>query len=241
MDSKKFDIRIGEVTAQWCKSQKINCTYLPSIPSSNDLAKKEAFDQKSFENELIVYLTDHQPSGRGRFDRQWIQPRTGHALLTSFSFLIDSTPNPYMTTLIGLALHTACKSTWGFIPWSLKAPNDLYIQNKKVAGILVETVSQGDDHRLIVGIGFNILSAPEAVSESTSLLSNLKAETPLLGEDWIAFLDRLLLELTVLIPSCTENPTSTQKQNLIEVLNQFPSLSDKYENFDDLERVLKNL
>ena len=70
---------------------------------------------------------------------------------------------PTLSPLVGLALYKACSGTWPFLNWNLKAPNDLYISNKKVAGLLIETVTQGDDIRLLVGLGLNVLATPDQV------------------------------------------------------------------------------
>lgn len=234
-------ISIGLVTAKWAEAQKIKTSYTKIIESTNDHAKKVAFEEESFEYELLLYVTDEQTKGRGRFDRKWTAPKPGTSLMSTWSFLMDQTPSPYITSQIGLALYQAAQSTWGFLPWSLKAPNDLFIGTKKAAGVLVETVSQGDDHRLLVGIGFNILSHPAEIDTATSLVKNLTKETPLLGEDWISFLDRFLLELTMVISTSNEPLSSTAQANLLTALNKNPNLEKKYSNFKEVEKELLNI
>lgn len=231
-------IKIGETTATWAKSQGFFNRYFPVTTSTNDIAKKEAFTPDLLENEFCLYLTDEQTAGRGRLERTWTSPQAGGALLSSWSFQVDSAPQPIFTTLAGLALYASAKATWPFLDWHLKSPNDLYIKNKKVAGLLVETVSQGSEYRLIIGLGINILSHPAEIDTSTCLLKNLNAEAPLLGEDWISFIERLFFEFSRLIPQITEEPTTTQMQSLLYVLNQFPLLEKKYSSFADLKAEL---
>jgi BirA family transcriptional regulator, biotin operon repressor / biotin---[acetyl-CoA-carboxylase] ligase len=124
------------------------------------------------------------------------------------------------------------------LPFSLKAPNDLFLGDKKIAGILVETVTQGNEHRLLIGLGLNVLNHPREINTATDLISNLPKTMPLLGEDWVLFVDRFLYELTLLIPSVNEELSSTQKQNFIELLNLNPILEKKYSTFNE---VIKNL
>jgi BirA family biotin operon repressor/biotin-[acetyl-CoA-carboxylase] ligase len=229
------DIKIGQITSSWAESHKLCTRYTISTDSTNNLAKKNAFTEDDLENEFVLYLTDEQTHGRGRFDRKWIMPAPGSALISSWSFQILKPAKPTLTALAGLSLYNCANITWPFLNWSLKAPNDLYIDDKKVAGLLLETVSQGSEHRLIVGLGMNILSEPNEVKTSTCLLKNLSAKTPLLGDDWILFLERLFFEFSLLIPNSDVDLNSTQLESLRVALNKFPLLEKKYETINDIE------
>jgi BirA family transcriptional regulator, biotin operon repressor / biotin---[acetyl-CoA-carboxylase] ligase len=231
-------IKIGEVTSTWAKSHQFCTRYSKSIDSTNDIAKKNAFTEDDLENEFILYVTDEQTKGRGRFDRTWSMPAVGSALISSWSFQILKPAKPHLTALAGLALYHAANATWPFLNWSLKAPNDLYIDDKKIAGLLLETVSQGSEHRLIVGLGMNILNAPADIITSTSLLKNLSAKTPLLGEDWILFLERLFFEFSLLIPNADNELNSTQLESLLVALNHFPLLEKKYTTHTEIKSEL---
>lgn len=232
------NIQIGLVTSQWAKASHLKTNYFKTIDSTNTQAKKSAFSQEELENEFVLYVTDTQTEGRGRFDRTWTSPQIGASLLSTWSFLIEQTPSPHVTAKVGLSLYNALKNTWQSLPLSLKAPNDIYIGEKKVAGILVETVTQGADHRLVIGIGLNVFNHPQELSLATNLLSCLPKTVPLLGEDWISFLERLFFELTAVVSQAHEELTTTQKNNLILLLNQNLLLEKPYTSFDE---VVKNL
>jgi BirA family transcriptional regulator, biotin operon repressor / biotin---[acetyl-CoA-carboxylase] ligase len=232
------EIKLGEVTAHWAENHKFCVRYSKSVESTNDIAKKNAFTEDDLENEFILYVTDEQTKGRGRFDRTWSMPNAGSALISSWSFQILKPAKPHLTALAGLALYHAAHTTWPFLNWSLKAPNDLYVDDKKIAGLLLETVSQGSEHRLIVGLGMNILNSPTEITTSTSLLKNLSAKTPLLGEDWILFLERLFFEFSLLIPNADLDLNSTQLESLLTALNKFPLLEKKYSNHTDIKSEL---
>jgi BirA family transcriptional regulator, biotin operon repressor / biotin---[acetyl-CoA-carboxylase] ligase len=135
--------------------------------------------------------------------------------------------NFYLRGPFKLALFTAAQATWPFLNWSLKAPNDLFVEDKKIAGLLLETVSQGSEFRMIIGLGMNIFSNPEDIPTATHLLENLSPETPLLGEDWVLFLERLFFEFSSLVPWITEPLNSTQNARLIYALNKNPILKNK--------------
>ena len=232
------EIQIGLVTQAWAKNQGLTVKYLVETQSTNTVAKNEAFLPECLENEFVLYLTDHQTQGRGRFDRTWSTPQKGTGLISSWSFQITEMPEPTITTLAGLAVFNAARTTWPFLNWSLKAPNDLFIGDKKVAGLLVETVSQGDEYRCIIGLGFNVLAFPAEVTQATSLLRNLTVDTPLLGEDWIIFIERLFFEFSLLIPAAHEKLNSTQTAQLIFALNQNPLLTEKFQSATELTEEL---
>ena len=75
--------------------------------------------------------------------------------------LSPHSPQPIMAPLIGLALLKSCQFVWPNLKLSLKAPNDLFLMHKKVAGLLTESIQQGDKHRLIIGLGMNINDHPQ--------------------------------------------------------------------------------
>ena len=231
-DSPLNDIRIGQVTHHWAQAQKISSQYFPSLNSTNLKAKDDAFTENSLSEHMIVYLTDNQTAGKGRGQNTWSSAVAGTQLLSTWSFMIDQAPHPTISPMIGLALYRAATSTWPFLNWNLKAPNDLYIGEKKVAGLLLETLSQGDDHRLLIGLGFNIISFPESVSTATSVVAQLSAETPLLAEDWIAFLERLVFEFSFSLQLSFEAMNTTSTQALLSALNKSPLLKEKYLSLD---------
>jgi len=237
-DKKTPTILIGETTAAWAKSQGFFNRYFSVTTSTNDVAKKEAFSPDLLENEFCLYLADDQTAGRGRLERTWTSPQAGSALLSSWSFQVDVAPQPILTTLLGLGLYMSAKTTWPFLQWHLKSPNDLYLKDKKVAGLLVETVSQGSEYRLVIGLGMNILAHPAEVESSTCLLKNLSADTPLLGDDWISFIERLFFEFSRLIPLISAEPTTTQMHSLLHILNEFPLLEKKFASVEQLKEEL---
>ncbi len=227
-DSPTADIRIGQITHQWAQVQKLKSIYNPQIDSTNAKAKIEAFEPTSFDENLILYLTDEQTAGRGRGQNKWQSAAIGSQLFSTWSFMIEEPPRPTLAPLIGLSVYRAALATWPFLEWNLKAPNDLYIGEKKVAGLLIENVSQGADLRLLIGFGFNVFAFPEEVALATSIAHELPLETPLLAEDWISFLERLLFEFSFALQLGADPLNSTSTTALIHSLNLHPHLKEKY-------------
>lgn len=232
-DTPLNDIRIGQVSHQWADSQKIISTYFKTTDSTNTQAKSQAFTEKAFNENLILYFADEQTGGKGRGNNTWSSGRSGSQLLSTWSFLIEEPPMPVASPLIGLALHRAALSTWPFLNWNLKAPNDLFIGEKKVAGLLIETLAQGEDNRLLIGLGLNVLASPSDVPTATSLAKELGAATPLLAQDWISFLERLIFEFSIAIQLSFEPLNTTSRASLLAALNKHPLLKETYVGIDE--------
>jgi BirA family transcriptional regulator, biotin operon repressor / biotin---[acetyl-CoA-carboxylase] ligase len=107
-----------------------------------------------------VLVADYQTAGRGRLDRQWDAP-SGANLLVSVLFRSGFTAdNPHvLTRAVALAaLDAAAALHLG--PLSLKWPNDLLMDDRKVGGILAQAGTCGDSVVVVVGMGLNFGWAP---------------------------------------------------------------------------------
>jgi BirA family transcriptional regulator, biotin operon repressor / biotin---[acetyl-CoA-carboxylase] ligase len=134
-----------------------NVKYFDSIGSTNNealaWATKDAKD-------LSLVIADEQTAGRGRLDRKWFTPK-GTAL--AFSLILRPTveEKPYLTRMVGLAALAVVDSlqTRGLVA-QIKWPNDLLLNGRKLAGILVESVWSGEEvDCLVIGIGVNVLKS----------------------------------------------------------------------------------
>jgi BirA family biotin operon repressor/biotin-[acetyl-CoA-carboxylase] ligase len=114
-----------------------------------------------------VLAADLQTAGRGRFDRRWDAP-TGTNLLVSL-LLRDVPQQPHeLTQRVALAALVAVKRVAG-VDAVLKWPNDVLVDEAKLAGILAQTGPSPTDPRgpkafVVVGIGVNIGWAPEGAA-----------------------------------------------------------------------------
>lgn len=235
-ESPLNDIKIGVITASWAEMHGISCDYSKSTESTNDVAKEDAFNGL---DAIQLYVTDEQTKGRGRGNNTWATPPVGSALLSSWSFQSAVVPTPFITSMIGLGLFHAARATWPFLNWSLKAPNDLYIDDKKIAGLLVETLTQGNQHRIIVGLGLNVFAHPDLPIATDLFTEMSKHKFPgVMGSDWIKFLDRLLFEVCALIPEANLEPDETMQASLLAVFNLHPKLVTKYSDFKTLKEDL---
>ena len=183
---------IAQLTKKWAEHSKLNLHFENEMTSTNDFAKEIPITDSG----IHLVLANHQTKGRGRNQNTW-QDAQGDQLLCSWVFDLQTQPKPTTTCRVGLAIINALRTTWPWLEISLKAPNDIYLNQKKLAGILLENIQQGKTNRLIIGIGLNVLSQPD-LEMATSLAKQMQ-NNPITESTWENFLDRLLLELTFAI------------------------------------------
>ncbi len=128
--------------------------YVESVSSTQDVVREEALGGA---DEGLLVLADLQTAGRGRAGRSWWAP-WGTAVLSSLLLRPVLPPErlSYVGMIAGLAVVDALRSV-GSISACLKWPNDVLVQGKKVAGILVEVLWEGTQvHSVILGVGINV-------------------------------------------------------------------------------------
>jgi BirA family biotin operon repressor/biotin-[acetyl-CoA-carboxylase] ligase len=137
--------------------------YFNCVGSTNDEAALWASQGAP---DLALVVTDEQTTGRGRAGRHWYTPRgTGLAFsIVVYPTLEDSGSVSRMTALGALAVCDALKNRY-HLPAKIKWPNDVLLDEKKVAGVLVEAQWTGDRlSSLILGIGINV--APASIEDA---------------------------------------------------------------------------
>lgn len=133
--------------------------YFDSIGSTNDEALAWAATEGGAAD-LSLVVADEQIQGRGRLNRKWFTPK-GSALAFSLILRSSETLRPNLSRTVGLAALSIAESCSknGLTP-SIKWPNDILINGKKLAGILVETVWSGDElDLLVIGVGINVFKS----------------------------------------------------------------------------------
>lgn len=132
------------------------------------------------EPEGVVVMANYQTHGRGRFRRKWVSPR-GKNLL--FSILlrpeVKATKAPLLTHLAAQSVKEVLEEQLSGREITLKKPNDVLIDGKKVAGILVEgRTERGIVHYAAMGIGLNV-NAPmrHIIKGATSIVEETGRKT----------------------------------------------------------------
>ena len=146
--------------------------HYPSLPSTMDLARRLAAEGAV---EGTVVLCDEQTEGRGRRGRRWLATASSSILL-SVIFRPAVEQLPQINMLASLSIVLTIEEVAGLKP-AVKWPNDVLINGRKVAGILVENVFRGPDLvACVAGLGLNISLDVAAHPEIASLATSLSAE-----------------------------------------------------------------
>jgi BirA family biotin operon repressor/biotin-[acetyl-CoA-carboxylase] ligase len=123
--------------------------------STNDEAQRGA---KAGASHGTTWVAEQQTAGRGRRGRSWVSP-AGEGLLFSLLLRLSCPPTrlPPLALLAGLAVREAVLRAAPAADVKVKWPNDVVVDGRKVAGVLVEAVTQGSRvEAVIMGIGINV-------------------------------------------------------------------------------------
>lgn len=149
--------------------------YFDTIGSTNDEALAWAATESP---DLSVVIADEQTAGRGRLARKWFTPKSS-ALAFSLVLRPTAEERPHLTRMVGLAaLAVAEGLRKSGLDARIKWPNDILIHNRKVCGILIESVWSGDDiDCVVIGIGINVLQGSVPMEEMLQFpATSLEAE-----------------------------------------------------------------
>ena len=147
-DLEKFDLKLNtDVIGR-------NFFYAEEVPSTNtELLNESEFYKKHG----TVLLSEKQTEGKGRKNRVWY---SDDKLNLTFSILITEPKYLQKISIINfvasLALAVSIENLYQ-LKTELKWPNDILIDGKKTAGILIESTSKGSKiSRLVIGMGLNV-------------------------------------------------------------------------------------
>ncbi|WP_145591127.1 bifunctional biotin--[acetyl-CoA-carboxylase] ligase/biotin operon repressor BirA [Yersinia rochesterensis] len=141
---------------------------LPVVDSTNQYLLDRITELKSGD----ACVAEYQQAGRGRRGRQWVSP-FGANLYLSMYWRLEQGPAAAMglSLVVGIVMAEVLHKL-GAGQVRVKWPNDLYLNDKKLAGILVElTGKTGDAAQLVIGAGIN--------------LTMRESMTNVISQDWI--------------------------------------------------------
>jgi BirA family biotin operon repressor/biotin-[acetyl-CoA-carboxylase] ligase len=123
---------------------------LPEIDSTNTELMRRA---RAGQLDPVLLVAEHQTAGRGRLGRNWHSDASGRHATLAFSLGLALAPADWsgLSLAVGLSvaqsLHPELKLKW---------PNDIWLHDRKLAGILIETALLGELRYAVIGIGINI-------------------------------------------------------------------------------------
>ncbi len=174
--------------------------HFPIVDSTNALAKEHATAGAAHGT---VITADEQTAGRGRQGRSWVAP-AGSALLMSVIVRPSECHHRFAPLAAALAVAETCEAL-AEVSARIKWPNDVWIDGRKVSGILVEGRPDSEPARswVVIGIGLNtsvdLAQLPPELQQTAASLSlppKTDALTPLLArlEYWLGAPTDALIE-----------------------------------------------
>ncbi len=142
--------------------------YFDYLSSTMDLAMQLGI--QAAPNGTLV-LAESQTKGRGRLGRSWASPKyKGIYLSLILRPKISPSASPVLTLLSAVSICEAIKNIVG-LDAQIKWPNDVFIYNKKIAGILTEMNAEVDKvNFVVIGIGLNVNNDKKSlIAQATSL------------------------------------------------------------------------
>jgi BirA family transcriptional regulator, biotin operon repressor / biotin---[acetyl-CoA-carboxylase] ligase len=167
---------------------------LATTESTNDEAKHAA---RQGAPSGATWVAEQQTAGRGRQGRVWVSP-AGENLLFSVLVRVACPPSrlPPIALVAGLAVRDAVATAAPEARPVIKWPNDVLVEGKKLAGVLVEAITAGSRVlAVVIGVGINVHTRdfPEELAgraTSVALVSPRPADRATLLADVLAGLDR---------------------------------------------------
>lgn len=135
---------------------------LPELDSTNSELMRRARDGRA---DPLLLVTERQTAGRGRLGRSW-HAEPGDALTFSLGLPLAPATWSGLSLAVGVALADSLHPDI-----RLKWPNDLWLDGRKLAGVLIETASVGALRYTVVGVGINLApcTAPDLALPAAGL------------------------------------------------------------------------
>ncbi|CAB1275669.1 biotin--[acetyl-CoA-carboxylase] ligase [Candidatus Nitrosacidococcus tergens] len=157
----------------------------PELDSTNDYLLAQA---KKGASRGSVCLAEKQSAGKGQHNRTWISPPTGNIYLSLLWYFHNTAKLSGLSLAIGVGILRAFEKE-GITFLRLKWPNDIILLDfRKLGGILVELVSQGDVIIAVIGVGINInmsASYQKEINQPYGSLSEMMGDQPIF-RDYLA-------------------------------------------------------
>ena len=147
-----------------------NVIFLDETDSTNNYLKD--LIRSTSDRVFTVVSARRQTGGRGRLGRSFFSPDGGLYFSFSLPLAGDERNIPFITLLAGLSVSEAIEELTG-VKTEIKWPNDIYLEGKKLGGILCELVT-GKGLTAVVGVGINTdVRKEEIPSELSGIMTSL--------------------------------------------------------------------
>jgi BirA family biotin operon repressor/biotin-[acetyl-CoA-carboxylase] ligase len=218
------------------------------VDSTNSELKR-LIKEKSIKPPFLIYAA-HQTAGRGQRQNEWSSAANQNILC---SFLLDGIAINDLPFVNNVAALSICKTldAFGISQAKVKWPNDIFVHEQKIAGILTENVISGSMIKnTIVGIGLNVNQSNNLLDRTVSmasvkrevfsinnvLISLFQSFYELLKKDKKVLLDMVNARLYKKDESVTFlTEEGTTSYNIQAILNNGNLLVSNSQSFNELE------
>ncbi|MEJ6005960.1 biotin--[acetyl-CoA-carboxylase] ligase [Paucibacter sp. AS339] len=163
------------------RTDSTNTALLERVRSESRNGAPQAYGRRAHDMQPCLLVAEHQTHGRGRMGRAWLSS-PGSSL--TFSLALSLQPGDWsgLSLAVGCAIAEALEPSAGIATGAsprltLKWPNDLWLDGRKLGGILIETVPAGDSRMVVIGVGLNIKELVLAKDDADSASSGNQFNT----------------------------------------------------------------
>ena len=202
--------------------------HLSNIDSTNNFAAK-LLSENLCQNGAVI-MADVQTQGKGQRGNVWLS-ESGKNLLTSFVFKPDNLSVERQTALTWATSLSLLETLRKFnIEARIKWPNDILINGKKIAGILIENQLQGNRiNGSIIGIGLNINQTSFSELNATSLI--LETSKKVEPRTFLNFLANEMNEQFDFIKSTSFEFLKNEYESHLFQINELKNYKDEFGDF----------
>ncbi|HOP66627.1 MAG TPA: biotin--[acetyl-CoA-carboxylase] ligase [Methanoregulaceae archaeon] len=167
--------------------------YFENTPSTIWVGKKLASEGDAANLHGLVIIAEEQTGGIGRLGRSWVSPAGGIWITIVLKPKIPVDHVFMVTMAASVAVARAIRKEFD-LGALIKWPNDVYIGDNKVAGLLLELSAEADTiHYCLLGIGIDVNIAPNELEAVPSAATSISSEVGY-DVDRASFLARILRE-----------------------------------------------
>ncbi|MFP4478632.1 MAG: biotin--[acetyl-CoA-carboxylase] ligase [Candidatus Izemoplasmatales bacterium] len=202
----------------------MNIIQLESVDSTNQYIK----DHFKSLNHLDVVLTKIQTKGKGRHINQWFSNQDSLTFSILLKDNLEQKNLSLLPLLMAMVLHKVFSQYSEEV--EIKWPNDIYVRNKKLSGILIESIYQNKLEAMIIGVGINLnnLDFPSDIIDQVTSLKQLTNRT-------YSHID--LLNQIIKIFDKNLDLLKEDKQAIIDYCNHYHLLNNQPITYKDKESI----
>ena len=148
---------------------KLRKFHFKKVNSTNDTAIRII---KNTNNKFGIIIAKNQKKGKGQYGKKWTS-YNGNLLVSIFFSLNKIKLSLSQLTKVNCLLVKKLIMQFYNGNITIKHPNDLLINKKKISGILQEKISKSNENFIIVGIGINLIKSPKITKYPTTNIKDL--------------------------------------------------------------------